>query len=360
MMFSKKLYLDKFMIGSSLVLLLFYLISCDPGGSSQQYEWQGRTMGTTWQVKVTQTQINESAFTEIGSHIDSLLKNVNAQMSTYDPESEISKFNNFGSTEPFTVSKPFYEVLTASLKIYQKSGGAFDITVAPLVNMWGFGPKESGETIPDDGEITDALKKIGSDKIVLVGENQIRKTIPDLQLDMSAIAKGYGVNAVAQLLESYNFLNYMVEIGGEVKVAGINASGDPWKIGIDHPEHASLPGEQLEGILSLKDVAVATSGDYRNYFIRDGQHFSHTIDPKTGKPVTHNLASVTILASSCMLADGLATAAMVLGPEKGLKWIEEWPGVEAMLIIREDEQKFTVKYTTGFKDHLLSNENNSF
>jgi len=333
------------------VLLLFYFISC--ASDAEQYEWRGRTMGTTYQVKVTNAEISEEQYVEIRSRIDTILKEVNLQMSTWDPKSEISLFNQSKQTSPYKVSIPFYDVIKKSLDIYHMSDGAFDITVAPLVNLWGFGAGQSAENLPNVDLISATMKKVGSDKLLIPEECVIQKTIPDLQLDLSAIAKGYGVDVVTDLVRSYGFKNYMVEIGGEVVVSGINASGDLWKIGIDRPQPASLPGQRLESILAIQNVAVATSGDYRNYYVREGQLYSHTINPKTGKPVTHNLASVTVITKSCVDADGLATATMVLGPENGLDWIERMPDVEALLIIRESEDKFKTSQTSGFEKYLV-------
>ena len=337
---------------SSFILLLFYLPACDTAEQNVIYEWHGRTMGTTYQVKVTGTTIKKSKYGQLATQIDSALKSVNAKMSTYDPQSEISIINKSRDTGPINVSHSLHTVLEASIDLFNKSEGAFDITVAPLVNLWGFGPEKPENKVPDKAKIAKALFNTGSENLNLSGQNMIRKKIPGLQIDLSAIAKGYGVDVVTELMELYRFDNYMVEVGGEVRVKGKNAGNVCWKIGIDQPKHASLPGQQLEGVLCLTDVSVATSGDYRNYFYHDGQYFSHTINPVSGYPVNHNLASVTIITASCMMADGLATATMVMGPDKGFQWIENMAGVEAMLIERLDENNFKVMYTQGFEKYL--------
>jgi FAD:protein FMN transferase len=353
MSFKRTLKLDN--LRSSLILLLFYFLACDSAEKDVQHEWSGLTMGTSYQVKVSGIHIDKDKKQIIAAQIDSALKSVNAQMSTYDPESEISLFNKNLQTGPIKISQPFYQVLETSIDISIQSEGAFDITVGPLVNLWGFGPGKVDKKMPDNADIKNALSTTGFQNLVLSDGEYIRKKIPGIKIDLSAIAKGYGVDVVADLMEKYNFNNYMVEVGGEVKVKGVNASNECWKIGIDKPKHASIPGQQLQGILCLNDVAVATSGDYRNYFFNNGKYYSHTIDPVSGYPVNHNLASVTIITSSCMLADGLATATMVLGPEKGLQWIENMTNVEAMLIERIDENKFDVKYTKGFEKYLFNN-----
>jgi len=339
---------------SSIILLLFCFLACGTIEQNSQHEWSGLTMGTSYQVKVTGIHIDKDKKYKIATQIDSALKSVNAQMSTYDPVSEISIFNKNLQTAPVKVSPQFYKVLKTAIDISHQSDGAFDITVGPLVNLWGFGPGKVDKKMPVDTDIKNALSVIGFQNLVLSDGEYISKKIPDVQIDLSAIAKGYGVDVIADLMENYNIKNYMVEVGGEVRVKGVNSNSECWKIGIDQPKHASIPGQQLQGVLCLNDVAVATSGDYRNYFFNNGKYYSHTIDPVSGYPVNHNLASVTIITMSCMLADGLATATMALGPEKGLQWIENMTDVEAMLIERIDENNFDVKYTKGFNKYLLN------
>ena len=344
--------MTKYIIRGSFLLLLFYFSGCAQSAEESQAGWQGQTMGTTYQVKVAGVSITENEYRNIKHEIDSLLVSVNREMSTYDPNSEISLFNVSKSTSGYKISPSFYKVMETALQIYAESDGAFDVTVAPLVNLWGFGTSVPISQVPDSAQVAGILSRIGSDKIQLLQGYVIIKKIPDLQLDLSAIAKGYGVDAVANLLHAHGFENYLVEIGGEVVVRGQNASGDLWKIGIDRPRNASVPGQELEGVIALTDAAVATSGDYRNYFIQNGQQYSHTIDPATGRPVRHNLASVTIIANSCMLADGLATATMVMGPDKGMQWIEGIKNVEALLIVRTGDDSFNEMQTAGFNKYL--------
>ena len=317
--------------------------------------WSGYTMGTSYHVKTAGTTITEEASQNLGKKIDSVLVEVNRQMSTYLPQSEIAVFNRYQSTDPYAISAGFMTVFREALNLYESSGGAFDATVAPLVNLWGFGPARAAAKAPDDSVITALLTSIGSDKIEIVDSLHIRKTNPAVQLDLSAIAKGYGVDAVAAMIGKAGFANYMVEIGGEVAAKGVNARNEPWKIGIDRPSYANLPGSKLEGILALKDVAVATSGDYRNYFEFEGKKYSHTINPRTGWPVDNKLASATVIAGNCTLADGLATAVMVMGYERGLDWLEKEPGVEGFLIVRTGEEVFKEYQTTGFSKYLSGN-----
>jgi thiamine biosynthesis lipoprotein len=351
MMSSKTISIINIFGRSSLLLLLFYLLGCE--SSAELSGWSGMTMGTTYQVKIAKAVIAKNELKVLRSKVDSALTEVNHQMSTYDPGSEISAFNKFADTTAFEVSKEFVEVVKEALDIYKSSGKAFDVTVAPLVNLWGFGVRGNRFVPPTKKEIDSVLKNIGSVYLQIEGDTKLKKKIPDLKLDLSAIAKGYGVDVVARVLSQEHFDNFMVEIGGEVFAQGEKAGGNFWKIGIDTPHLASLPGQHIQAILSLKDVAVATSGDYRNYFEYDGKIFSHTIDPYSGFPVTHNLASVTIIAKNCMEADALATALMVMGKEEGIRYIETLENAEAFLIVRKSKQSYETFQSSGFGKYLV-------
>jgi len=333
-----------------LILLLFYLFGCET--SQPLSGWSGMTMGTTYQVKIARDSISKTRLENLKAKVDSALTEVNRQMSTYDPGSEISRFNKFADTTTFKVSTEFVEVVNEALKVYESSDEKFDITVAPLVNLWGFGSRGNRITPPTKKEIGAILKNIGSGNLKTDGIIGLKKKIPELQLDLSAIAKGYGVDVVSKVLSSEQYENFMVEIGGEVYARGDKAEGDFWKIGIDAPNLHSLPGQNIQAILSLKNVAVATSGDYRNFFEYDGKIFSHTINPKSGFPVTHNLASVTVVAQNCMEADALATALMVMGREKGLRYVETIEKVEAFFIVRKSRETYETFQSSGFAKYL--------
>jgi thiamine biosynthesis lipoprotein len=315
------------------------------------------TMGTTYQVKIAQVQLPESELQSLRTKVDAALREVNRQMSTYDPGSEISRFNRFDDTTAFEVSPEFAIVVNKALRVYESSDNSFDITVAPLVNLWGFGSKGPRITPPTKKEIGSILKNIGSVYLKTEGDNRLKKSLPGLQLDLSAIAKGYGVDVVAGLLHRMNFENFMVEIGGEVVANGEKSDGDLWRIGIDTPVLASMPGQNLQAILNLKNVAVATSGDYRNYFEYDNKIYSHTINPKTGFPVSHNLASATVIAQNCMEADALATALMVMGKEKGMAYIESKSKSEAFFIVRKDRETYETFQSSGFAKYLQNSKN---
>ena len=340
-----------------MILLLFYFVSCNQSNQIQQYLISGNTMGTTYHIKVISKPLNDKFISNIKSALDSSLVRVNQQMSTYIPDSEISRFNQHNSTEGFKVSDEFAKVLDEALEVHKLSSGAFDITVNPLVNLWGFGSQSKKKILPSESDIKNTLRRIGSQHIIFKNKNTIAKNIPDLEIDLSAIAKGYGVDVTTQVLDGFNLDRYMVEIGGEVFVKGKNYYDENWRIGIDKPKYLAFPGNELQDTLSITNVAVATSGDYRNYFEYQDKIYSHTINPKTGRPVTHNLASVTVIAPNCMKADAIATAVLVLGVEQGLKLLESIDNVEGYLIARKGGNQFEVYGTSDFQKYLSKIKN---
>ncbi len=279
----------------------------------------GTTMGTRFTVKILNPNDQQStlSYEELEIEINKLLQEVNRQMSTYIPNSELSLFNRYHETDWFPISRDLAIVLNQSLSVSKISRGAFDITVGPLVNLWGFGPEENESAIPDDEEIKRRMLQIGYKKIaVQLSPPSVRKDIPEIYCDLSAIAKGFAIDKIAEYLESLNFENYLVEIGGEVRAKGYNHLREPWSVGIQSPYDAA----DVPNVIKLRAGSVATSGDYVNYFEKDGVRYSHTINPRTGKPIAHKLASVTVLHRSCMVADAMATAINVLGPVEGYEF----------------------------------------
>ena len=294
----------------------------------------GQTMGTSYSVQLTELPEGKSK-TTIKQKIEKRLQNINALMSTYDKHSQLSQFNQSRETGWHAVDKELAEIVALSLQISEQSHGAFDVTVGPLVNLWGFGPSETEFTLPDETEINIAMRSIGYKNLqARLDPPALNKNIVDLYVDLSAIAKGYAVDQVANILDSYSIQDYMVEIGGEVKGKGMAPHGDYWRIGVETPE---FQRGNIEEIISLKNIAVATSGDYRNYIEHDGKHFPHTIDPRTGVPVEHTLGSVTVLNDSAAIADAWATAFMVLGPKQTFQ-LSTQLNVPALLITREGNQ----------------------
>jgi thiamine biosynthesis lipoprotein len=317
-----------------LLAAVLALSACNPNTSDHQLgEFSGLTMGTSWSVKVIDLPgtINQST---VDDSISKTLAAISRSMSTYDTESELSRFNSSSSTDWFAASDALVEVLGAANEVSKLTGGAFDITVGPLVNLWGFGPQDSHGDIPGKDEIDSALARTGYRNIELKqAPAAVRKQLPGLYIDLSAIAKGYAVDRIAELLGQQGIDNYLVEIGGELRARGHNERGTSWRVGIERP---LTTARSVYAAIEINEAGLATSGDYRNYFEQDGQRYSHTINPLTGRPVTHRLASVTVIAASTMRADALATAMMVLGPEDGYA-LAERESIVALFIIRADD-----------------------
>ncbi len=337
-----------------LILVIFLvttITACFPSNDSAKTEvlLQGHTMGTTYNIKVVATleQVEEL---KLQQKIDVMLKQVNQEMSTYIPSSEISRFNSSQSTKSVEISAGFARVLKESIRLGELSGGKLDITVGPLVNLWGFGPKHRPETVPNDEALATARARIGLQNLHLNGR-QLSKSIPNLYIDLSTTAKGYGVDVVAELIEANGINNYLVEIGGEMRLKGFKHTGELWAIAIEKPIlDPSGVQRAVHQVVIPKDNAVATSGDYRIYFEADGQRFSHIIDPATGKPINHHLVSVTVIAPKSMTADGLSTTLMVMGAEQGMEFAKKHD--LAALFISKTEHGFKEQFTVKFKQYL--------
>lgn len=333
------------------MLLAITLTACFPSNNSAKKEilLQGHTMGTTYNIKVVATAEQVETL-QLQQKIDAVLKKVNQEMSTYIPDSEISRFNKSTSLEPVEVSDGFARVLAESIRLGELSGGKLDITVGPLVNLWGFGPEQRPETVPSDEVLANTRARVGLQNLHLNG-NQLLKDIPNLYVDLSTTAKGYGVDVVAELIEANGIVNYLVEIGGEMRLRGFKHTGELWAIAIEKPIFdPSGDHRAVQQVIIPKDNAVATSGDYRNYFEADGQRFSHIIDPDTGKPINHNLVSVTVIVPSSMTADGLSTTLMVMGVEQGMAFAVK--NDIAALFISKTEYGFDQQFTVKFKQYL--------
>ena len=303
-------------------------------------------MGTTWHVTYT-APAQDRSIAEIQQGIESILEEVNASMSTYRSDSEISRFNQANVNDWFSVSSGFLEVLQAALAIGEMSDGAYDVTVGPVVNLWGFGPQARIDSVPEQSALTELLSHIGQDKLQLdEPELKILKT-DALSLDFSSIAKGYGVDVVADWLVFLGVKNFLVEVGGEMRLVGLNPKGSSWRIAIEQPD--SMIGSVATAI-NVTGRGVATSGDYRNYFEVEGKRYSHTIDARTGFPINHDLVSVTVVHPSAMVADGWATAFMVMGAQKAMKVALEQH--LAVYFIRRIEQNFSSSYSPQFVSYL--------
>ncbi len=322
----------------SIVLLLLPAIAARPLATAQDgpriLEFRGATMGTTYLVKVFDPPQFQS---DIRLAIDAELRRVNDQMSTYLKSSELGRFNASKSTDWFDVSGETAMVVKFALSVSVETDGAFDVTVGPLVNAWSFGTGPRPQKVPDEAVLRRIQASVGYQKLsVRTDPPALRKSVADLQVDLSALAKGHGVDRVVELLDSAGAGNVFVEIGGEVRTSG-DKNGQPWRVGIQLPDAATdtvLIGHPMSSDAG-KDESMATSGDYRNFFEVDGKRYSHTIDPRTGNPVQHELASVSVVTASCMSADAWATAINVVGLERGLELADQQQ-LSVLLVSRID------------------------
>lgn len=340
-LFTKKAQL---WLGFFVLIILF--IGCR--SKDQVFTITGYTMATTYSIKIVNNLPQHIDIYNVKSKIDSVLQAVNQQMSTYITDSEISRFNRLMSNDWFIMSTGFYDVIVMAQEISRLTEGAFDITVGPILELWGFNRdlKYNAWQPPTADEISETKKSIGFNNIA-VGKNSIKKNNPDTKIDLNAIAKGYGVDVVFELLRDLGYSDILVEIGGEVRCSGYNKEGNYWKIGIDKPILDIIPGTEFQAVISLNNNALATSGDYRNYFEYEGKLFSHIINPVTGHPTQNHVASASVTAPNCMTADALATALMVMGKE-GIALINSLDEVEAMIIIRTDENNFNSVKSVGW------------
>ena len=318
-----------------IVFLAGLLLSACAQEAKQVVHLHGNTMGTTYNVKYV---IDERGQVEgLQDEIDARLVEINKLMSTYDPTSELSRFNQNRYTTPVALSAETTKVVNEALRLGELSHGVLDVTVGPLVNLWGFGPNKRPEKVPSEEQIAEVRAYVGFDKINMTPDG-LRKLHPMVYVDLSTIAKGYGVDQVAEIMEKNNLHDYLVEIGGEMRVKGERGNGEEWLIATEKPVSTE---RSVQKIVSVGTNAIATSGDYRNYYEMDGKRYSHLIDPRTGAPITHNLVSVTVVHPSSMTADGLATAFNVMG----------WDEAKA-LAEKEDLAVFLIKRTKdGFEEY---------
>lgn len=284
---------------------------------------------------------------DLAAPIRDRMERVNSSLSMFNKQSVIALINRNESDKTDSL---FCRLFATAEKINRHTKGAFDITVAPLVNAWGFGYEN--DSLPSAQKIDSIMQCVGMDKIKLQ-EGRIVKSVPGVEMDASAIAKGLGVDLVAEYLDSLNIKNYMVEIGGEVRVKGMSDKERPWQIGIDKPlDDPNLTDRQLQFIIALTEGAIATSGNYRNFYIKDGKKYAHTIDPVTGYPVQRNILSSSVYAPTCMEADAYATAFMVLGLEESCKLVEAMPELDACFIY-DDNGSLKTWTTSGFEKLII-------
>lgn len=312
------------------LLLLFALTACSPAPEPRTIE--GNIFGTFFEITIG-AQHGDADIDALQVGVNEVLAEVDRQMSTYRQDSVLNRLNQARLNEPVVVEDELFFVLQRSEAIAQQSGGAFDHTVGGLVSLWGFGPEAAIIRRPDQDELLRRLDEVGYDFVILDADNNTAMRTSDVFVDLSGIAKGYGVDAVSAYLSTQNIDNHLVNIGGDIYANGRRSDEQRWRIGIEAPNDQR---QILQYILPLENVAMVGSGDYRNYFEEDGVRYSHTIDPTTGAPITHHLAAVTVLADNTTDADGYASAIMVLGPERGLQFANQHK-IAAILTIREDD-----------------------
>lgn len=344
---SKKFILPTLIIVIVLVGVWFYEKQAkEQDETAKEYQIiHGNTQGTTYNITYEYI-IGE----DLQPEIDQLLHEFDMSLSTYEPESIISRINQNDST--VEADEKFKEVYREARRIYEKTDGVFDITVAPVVNAWGFGFTPGADV--DSSMIDSLLQYVGMNKVRLVG-NKIVKDVSQLMLDVNAIAQGYSVDVVSEYLEGKDIENYLVEIGGELRCKGLNPKKDDWKIGIDRPEDDNMiPGQNMQAIIAIKGKSLATSGNYRKFYEKDGIKYAHSIDPKTGYPVLSKLLSATLISDKCITADAYATAFMVMGLERSIEILESGnEELDAYLIYSDDQGNFRVYSSPGMKKHIL-------
>ena len=334
-----KIQTNRLVLTWILISSVFFLISCS---NTCFHHIEGRTMGTTYNIKYKADKSHIWA-----KEIDSILKEVNNSLSTYIPASTISRFNF--SDEAVKADAFFEEVFLAAKEVYELTDGAFDPTVMPLVNAWGFGFEDMANV---DSSLIDSLLQFTSFSKVQMEGKWVTKEKPGIMLDFAAIAKGYGVDIIADFFESKAVKNYMVEIGGEVRVKGRNHEKKNWVIGLEIAEETISREQHYKAIIHLSDKSIATSGNYRNFYYKDGLKYAHTIDPKNGYPALNDMLSATVIHKSCMMADALATAFMVMGKEKALALAGKQKDIMVYFVYRDEKGKESVFYSEKLKNNI--------
>jgi len=328
------------------ILMAVFLIGCDADTTLETAS--GPIMGTSYQVKWDHRGI-KSEPQAVANDIEGILAKINALMSTYEQDSELSSFNNSEPGQWFSLSAETLEVFAIAEEVSQQSQGAFDITVGALVNLWGFGPNARPLKIPEDEQIAHKLKQVGYRNIVIDrDDSKVLKTRPVL-VDLSAVAKGFAVDKVADHLTGLGSSAFLVEVGGELRSFGNKPDGSDWRIAVEAP---IANDRVVHGVIKLINKGLATSGDYRNFFEENGVRFSHTIDPRTGKPIRHRLASVTVVHPEAAYADAWATALMVLGEQQGYALAEK-NNIAALMLVKGGES-FAELTTPAFEKASIS------
>lgn len=329
------------------LLVLLVLFACNSHKEQLLVRYQGNAQGTTYHISVLVDEEDET----LADAITYLLDSIDNSMSTYKENSLISRINRNDSA--IMIDSMFKRVFLESIKISKETNGAFDMTVGPLVNFWGFGPNALTQE-KDSIEIDSILQYVGYTKVRLEDRHVIKED-DRMILDFNAIAQGYSVDLLMEMLQSKGVKDMVVELGGEVRAVGKNTGGKPWTVGIDKPmegDEAEIRKEGYQAIVQLKDKALATSGNYRKFYEKDGKKIAHTIEPRTGYPVLHSLLSATVIADECITADAYATAFMVMGVDGAKELLSSYPELEAYLVYTDDSGEYKVYVTNGLKKFI--------
>ena len=334
------------LFGVLFVFILAASCTADKSNDRAYISIRGFTQGTNYMVKYSSPDT-----IKYKDEIEHLLAEIDTSMSTYNEHSIISKVNNNQEVE---LDNYFKDVFNTAMRISKETQGAFDITVGPLVNAWGFGQEEVRDI---DSAVVDSIKKFVGYKKVSLKDGVVYKKDKRLRLDMNAIAQGYTTDVIANFLDEKGIKNYLVEVGGEVRTKGISPSDRQWRIGIDKPvDSNNVAGRNLQAIVKLDNRGLATSGNYRKFYIKDGVKYAHTINPKTGYPVTHQLLSASVFASDCVTADAYATAFMVMGLKESKKLVDKIEDIDAYFIYSDEKGNFNVDYSENLKESITSQE----
>ena len=341
-----------------LLGVVILLAGCDNASApatpkAQVTVLDGKTMGTFWRVSVVGLDQNRAE--NLRQKVQTLLDGDDQLLSTWKSDSALMRFNQSQSTTPWPVSEGMADIVTESLRIGQKTQGAMDITVGPLVNLWGFGPDKQPVKTPTQAQIDAAKARTGLQNLTVInraGQQYLQKAIPDLYVDLSTVGEGYAADHLARLMIEEGISRYLVSVGGALVSRGMNADGQPWRVAIQKPTDRE---NAVQAIVDINGHGISTSGSYRNYYELDGKRISHVIDPQTGRPITHKLVSVTVIAPTALEADGWDTGLMVLGTEKAQQVVRE-QGLAVYMIMKEGDG-FTTWMSPQFRAFLVSGKN---
>jgi FAD:protein FMN transferase len=329
----------------SLVLLCLIALSVVTR-LEREYGFSGNTMGTTYHIQVVARYFYSPS--QLKQKVDKRLDDINQSMSTYSRASEITRFNNSAAIEKkIRVSPDFFFVMTVAQGLYRLTQGAWDGTVKPLVDLWGFGNDGRKEKIPEDQEIQKLFQTVGFHRIEVLKDGHLRKKIPQITVDLGSIVPGYAVDEISELIRKNGIEDFIVEIGGEVYASGLRKDKKPWRVGISTPR-ADAPFDLIYKAVDLQNKAMSTSGNYRNFFEKNGIRYSHILDPKTGYPIRNGVVSVSVISDTCAFADGLATGLMVMGPEAGIALTNRLKATECLIIVQNVDGSLSDYYSKGF------------